>query len=394
MTGTSLGIPNLNLTRLKQPSISILTKIQSHGVLLVLQEPDLTILQVSNNTITAFGIAPTWMLGKPLEQILDIFQVEQFRAELLEETLDRHNSSKVWIRKHTDEYSIFDAVFHRSPDGCLMLELEPTSKNETIPFLSFYHLAKAAIDRLTITANLPVFGQIVTAEVRNITGFDRVMLYKFDDDGHGEVIAEDKVAEVESYLGLHFPESDIPQSARELFVANRIRVIPDAREEGVELIPAQNPLTNLPTDLSLSILRSPVPCHTEYLQNMHVGASLTISLVKDGQLWGIIACHNRTAKLVSYELRKACELLGQVIFAEISTNEDLADAKYRSELARNQFVALDRISRSTSFVESLMGQSPNLLDLVDAQGAAIYFGGNWTTLGKTPATVDLNCLMQ
>jgi two-component system, chemotaxis family, sensor kinase Cph1 len=216
MLGTNLSNSDFNLATLKQPSISILTKIQSHGVLLVLQEPDLKILQVSNNTIFGFGIAPAQAIGKPLEQILDIFQVEQFRAELTQNTLDRHNSSKIWIRKHTDEYSIFDAIFHRSPDGYLILELEPSEKNLTIPFLSFYHLAKASIDRLTATANLPAFGEIVVAEIRQITGFDRVMLYQFDEDGHGSVIAEDKIAEMESYLGLHFPESDLPQSTRDL----------------------------------------------------------------------------------------------------------------------------------------------------------------------------------
>ncbi len=394
MAVTNLGKSDLNLSKLNQPSISSLTKIQSHGVLLVLAEPSLVILQVSDNTSEAFGIAPTLMLGQPLEQVLDIFQVEQFRAELTQKTLDLHNSSKIWIRKHPDEHSIFDAVFHRSPDGYLILELEPTEKRETIPFLSFYHLAKAAIDRLTTTINLPAFGRIVVTEVRKLTGFDRVMLYKFEADGHGEVIAEDRIDAMESYLGLHFPESDIPGYARQLFVANRVRAIFDAREQGVEIIPAQNPLTKLPTDLTLSILRSAVPCHTEYLENMGVKASLTISLLKNGQLWGIIVCHNQTPKFVSYELRKACELLGQVIFAEIATNEDFADAKYRAKLAHDRFFALDRISKSTSLIESLMGHAPNLLDLVAAQGAAIFAGGRWTTIGKTPPTVALDELVQ
>jgi two-component system, chemotaxis family, sensor kinase Cph1 len=205
MLSTSLDTPDLNLTSLSQPSMlpqrDMLAEIQTHGVLLVLQEPDLKVLQVSNNTIEAFGISPNQIRGQPLEQILDIFQVEQFQAELTKKTLDRHNSSKVWIQKSKDNYSIFDAVFHRSPDGYLMLELEPAQKDEHIPFLSFYHLAKSSIDRLTTTANLPAFGQIVVAEVRKITGFDRVMLYQFDEDGHGEVIAEDKIVGMESYLG-------------------------------------------------------------------------------------------------------------------------------------------------------------------------------------------------
>jgi two-component system, chemotaxis family, sensor kinase Cph1 len=394
MTGISLGTPDLNLTSLKQPSINILTKIQSHGVLLVLQEPDLTVIQVSNNTSMAFGLSPDRVLGQPLEQILDAFQVDQFREGLAAQNLDAINPSKVWVRKSGDDYLVFDAVFHRSPDGFLVLELEPAQTNETIPFLSFYHLAKASIGKLAATADLHAFGRIVVGEVRKVTGFDRVMLYKFDDDGHGEVIAEDKQVEMESYLGLHFPESDIPQPARKMFLSNWIRVIPNAGDTAVEMIPSRNPVTDRPTDLTLSILRSAFPCHTEYLHNMGVGASLTISLIKDGKLWGIIACHHQTPKLVPYELRKACEFLGQVIFAEISTSEDVADYNYRAKLAHVQSVAIDRMSRSESFIDGLMGAEPNLLDLVDAHGAAICFGGHWTTIGQTPPEAELNYLVQ
>jgi two-component system, chemotaxis family, sensor kinase Cph1 len=402
MAGNNLNPPDLDLSSFNQPSIDIQTEIQSHGVLLVLQEPGLIILQVSKNTTTVFEIAPSRMLGQPLEKILDVFQVNQFRAELAAQNIERSNYSKVWVQKSKDNYIIFDAVFHRSPDGYLILELEPTEKNENIPFLSFYHLAKASIDRLTATADVTTFGRIVVAEIRKIAGFDRVMLYKFNDDGHGEVIAEDKIAQLESYLGLHFPEPDIPQIARQMFLANRIRTISDVHDQAVEMLPAKNPLTDLPTDLTLSILRRAVPCHLEYLQNMRVGASLTISLIKDGHLWGIIACHHRTPKLVSYELRKACELLGQMIFAEISTNEDFADSNYRSKLEHDRFVTLDRLSHvsreeatpAVSFTDSLMGQAPNLLDLVNAGGAAIGGGGQWRTIGQTPSSPELDGLWQ
>jgi two-component system, chemotaxis family, sensor kinase Cph1 len=394
MAGINLGTPDFNLASLKQPAINLLTKIQSHGVLLILQEPDLTILQVSNNTSMAFGLAPERLLRQPLTQILDEFQVDQFKAGLQADNLDLINPSKVWVRKSGDDYLVFDAVFHRSADGFLVLELEPAQTNETIPFLSFYHLAKASIGQLSATADLHAFGEIVVGEVRKVTGFDRVMLYKFDDDGHGEVIAEAKLPEMESYFGLHFPESDIPQPARKMFLSNWIRVIPNARDEGVELVPAKNPLTDRPTDLTHSILRSAFPCHTEYLHNMGVGASLTISLIKDGHLWGIIACHHQTPKLVPYELRKACEFLGQVIFAEISTSEEVADHNYRSKLAQVQSVLIDRMSHADNFIEGLVDREPNLLDLVDAKGAAICFGGHWTTCGQTPSEEELNYLVQ
>nr|WP_306469653.1 ATP-binding protein [Oscillatoria laete-virens] len=384
----------MNLTRLKQPSIHLLTQVQPHGVLLVLQEPDLTVLQASQNTATAFGISAAQIITQTLDSILDSYQVDRFREALAADNLEIINPTKVWVRRKNDDYRVFDAIFHRSADGFLVLELEPALTHESIPFLSFYHLARASINQLEATSNLQDFCQVIVQEVRNVTGFDRVMLYKFDDDGHGEVLAEDKLDEMESYLGLHYPESDIPQPARKMFLSNWIRVIPDAKAEAVPLYPAQNPITQQPVDLTLSILRSAYPCHLEYLHNMGVGSSLTISLMKDQQLWGLIACHHRTPKYIPYELRKACEFLGRVIFAEISTREEEADHNYRLKLANVQSALIEQMSEDENFIDGLVQHEPNLLDLANAKGAAICFGGRWTTLGQTPSEEELNYLAQ
>jgi chemotaxis family two-component system sensor kinase Cph1 len=394
MVGINLETPDINLNRLKQPPIHLLTQVQPHGVLLVLQEPELTVLQVSRNTSTALGIAPEAILGKTLDDILDSFQVDRVRMGLSRENLDLINPTKVWVRRKGDDYLVFDAVFHRSADGFLVLELEPALTQETIPFLSFYHLARASINQLETTSNLQDFCQIIVREVRKVTGFDRVMLYKFDEDGHGEVVAEEKLEEMEPYLGLHYPESDIPQPARKMFLSNWIRVIPNAHAEPVELYPSDNPITNQPVDLTLSILRSAYPCHLEYLHNMGVGASLTISLMKDEKLWGLIACHHRTPKHVPYELRKACEFLGRVIFAEIFSREEEADYNYRMKLAHVQSALIEYMSQADNFIDGLIQHEPNLLDLAKAKGAAICFNGQWTTLGRTPPEEELNYLVQ
>jgi len=385
-----------NLTQLKQPPIHISTQIQAHGVLLVLQEPDLHVLQVSNNTLGLFGLTPSEVLNMSLEELLDPFQVDRLKTGLSFDNLDLVNPTKIWIRKkgQGDDYLVFDAVIHRSADGFLVLELEPALSQENIPFLSFYHLARASINQLEETSNLRDFCQIIVQEVRKVTGFDRVMLYKFDEDGHGEVLAEEKLDSMEPYLGLHYPESDIPRPARKLFVSNSIRVIPNTQSESVSILPKLNPVTQQPTDLTLSILRSPYTCHTEYLHNMGVGASLTISLVKDQKLWGLIACHHLTPKYVSYELRKACEFLGRVIFSELSTREETADYNYRMRLSHTQSLLMEHMSQANSFVDGLIQHQPNLLDLTGAQGAAICFNGTWTTIGRTPSEEDLSFLMQ
>ncbi|MBW4601881.1 MAG: GAF domain-containing protein [Calothrix sp. FI2-JRJ7] len=388
------SLQNVNLTQLREAPIHLNTQIQPHGVLIVLQEPELSILQVSSNVYTHFGVTESDLLKGTLFDLLDPFQVEQIQTGLTAESLDYLNPTKIWVRKRGDDYAVFDAVFHRTSEGFLVLELEPTFAHENIPFLSFYHLARTSINRLESTTNLRDFCQIIVQEVRKITGFDRVMLYKFDHDGHGSVIGEEKLSHLESYLGLHYPESDIPKPARKLFASNWIRLIPDTHAEPVEVVPAINPITESAANLTHSVLRSASKCHIEYLHNMGVGASMTISLIKDGQLWGLIACHHQTPKYVSYELRKACEFLGRVIFSEISAHEETQDYDYRMKLTHIQSKLVEYMSQSENFVDGLVQHQPNLLDLANAQGAAVYFGGKYTLIGETPKEEDLNYLVQ
>lgn len=394
MFDLDLSSQDVNLTRLDEEPIQILGQIQPHGVLLVLEEPNLKILQVSKNTRSIFGISAEDLLTQSLEDLLDPFQVERIQTGLASDNLDFLNPTKIWMRIQGDDYVVFDGIFHRNPDGFLILELEPASSQESIPFLSFYHLARMSINQLESTSSLHDFCQIIVQEVRKVTGFDRVMLYKFDQDEHGIVVAEDKVAELEPYLGLHYPASDIPKPARKLFGSNWIRIIPDAEAQPIELFPYHNPDLNRPLDLTYSILRSASPCHLQYLHNMGVGSSLTISLMKEHKLWGLITCHHRTPKYVSYELRKACEFLGRVIFSELSAREETEDYDYRIKLTSIRSTLIDYMSQEENFIAGLVQNQPNLLELTDAQGAAIYFAGQWTTIGQTPPEEDLNFLVQ
>ncbi|MGK7945242.1 MAG: ATP-binding protein [Microcystaceae cyanobacterium] len=380
---------------LEQNPIHLSGQIQPHGVVFILNEADLSIIQTSTNTYGILGIAPQNIIGKTLDEIFDSFQIDPLKRGLTHDNLDYVNPTKLWARVSGDEYVVFDAVFHRNFDGFLVLELEPAISQESIPFLSFYHLAKASISELqNSSANLKDFCEIIVKEVRNLTGFDRVMLYRFDEENHGDVIAEDKVDEMESYLGLRFPESDIPAPARRLFSANYIRLIPDIYATPVSLYPEVHPDTHKPSDLTLSILRSAYHCHLEYLHNMGVESSLTISLIHEEKLWGLIACHHRTPKFVPYELRKACEFLGRVVFNEIAVKEETEDYDYRMKLATVQTQLVEKMSESDSFVKGLIEHTPNLLDLTGAQGAAIFMGEDCFTLGETPAPEDLNFLLQ
>lgn len=395
MKNTSVKFANVtNLNELERQAIHTSSMIQPHGMILVLEEPNLNIVQATTNCHYAFGIKAQEMIGKTLEELFDPFQVDLIQKGVTQSNLDFINPTKMWVRKNGGEYAIFDGIFHRNKDGILILELEPAESQETIPFLSFYHLAKASINQLQDSASLKDYCQIIVQEVRKVTGFDRVMLYKFDEDDHGAVVAEEKLDRLEPYLNLHFPASDIPKPARKLFSSNWIRLIPDAHAEPVELFPSNHPHGDRPVDLTLSILRSPYPCHLEYLHNMGVGASLTISLIENGKLWGLIACHHLTPKYVPYELRKACEFLGRVIFSEIANRQESEDYDYRLKLDQMRSQIIDNMTQSENLVEALIKDESSLLDLAAATGAAVCLNGTWTMVGETPTEEALNFLVQ
>jgi chemotaxis family two-component system sensor kinase Cph1 len=383
----------INPTSIEREPIHLYNRIQPHGVLLVLSEPDLKITQTSSNSCALLGISPQEIIGKTLEEIFDSFQIDPLKPAIANNDFDALNPSKIWARVKGDDFAVFDAIFHRNAEEILILELEPAISYENIPFLSFYHLAKTSIDKIEATRNLKDFCNIIVKEVRKLTGFDRVMLYKFDEEDNGDVIAEDKIDELEPYLGLRYPASDIPLPARRLLSANWIRQIPDATSEPVDLVPILNPETQQPLNLTFSSLRSASPCHLEYLHNMEVGASLTISLIENKRLWGIIACHHQTPKYIPYELRKACEFLGRVIFSEISAREETEDYDYRVKLTFVQSQLVDYMAEADNFIEGLIARKPNLLDLTKATGAAICLGGNYTLIGATPSEEELNYLI-
>ena len=384
---------NVYLLKAAEEAIHTINKIQPYGILLVLEEPDLKVLQVSNNITSILGVEPSDILERNLEDIIDPLVAKGIKTGLLEEDIDLITSSKIWFKKNNN-YIFFDGIFHRNSQGLIILELEPNSSQKAIPFLHFYNVLKETKNDLAEADHSEGFYQKIVRQVRKVTGFDRVMVYKFDDDGHGSVIAEEKREDLESYLGLHYPESDIPKEARRLFCSKFIRCIPDTRIASVEIVPKINRVTKNIIDLSNSVLRSPSECHIEYLHNMGVGASLTISLIKEDKLWGLIACHHQQPKHVSYEQRKACEFLGKVTFTEILAREKAENYDYHMKIASIQSTLIDNMYQAENFIDALTQKQANILDLTNAQGAAIYFGGRWTKLGETPTTEELNFLVE
>ncbi|HEY9663726.1 MAG TPA: GAF domain-containing protein, partial [Allocoleopsis sp.] len=285
----------------------------------------------------------------------------------------------------------FNGIVHRW-DGVVLLELEPKAATRKPDFFDFYHQVKEPITRIQKAPTLLDMCRVVVKEIRRITGFDRVMVYQFDPEGAGVVIAEDTDQET-PYLDLHYPPSDIPKQARQLYTLNWLRLIPDAHYQPVAFIPANNPLTNQPLDLSLSVLRSVSPIHLEYLHNMGVTASMSISLIQDQKLWGLIACHHSSPKYIPYHIRTVCEFIGQVMSVELANKGSGEDSDYKRQLKSLQTQFVETLSQADHFLEGVEQLNTQLLNLVSATGAVVCSGDRCIRVGETPSEAEIHTLL-
>ncbi|MBD2436810.1 ATP-binding protein [Nostoc sp. FACHB-110] len=352
--------------------------IQPYGVLIALNA-ELEIWQVSNNTTIYLDKQPQDLLGQPLSCLLATQQIAVIQ-QCLEKKIGSVTTFKVSITT-IDGERYFDGIVHRTSNA-VILELEPKNSDDEVSFLGFHGLVSEAIANLQNTTNLDEFLHLVATEYRKITAFDRVMVYRFAEDGAGSVVAEAKREDLSPLLGLHFPATDIPTPVRQLYTQCLHRFIPDLTAQAVQLI-AQD-ANNTPVDLSWSGLRSVDPCCITYHQNMGVAAILVIALIKNQQLWGLISAHHQTPQHLSYELRKICEFLGQIVSSELGHKVIHSELDYEVRLKSLQSEFVELISQADNFIDALIKPQPSLLALVSATGAAVCLDHEITLVGATP----------
>jgi len=374
----------VNLTNYEKP-IHAPGSIQPHGILLVLEEPELKVLQVSSNIKTYLGQQPQDLLGQPISNLINLQFVAAIAQQLTAENVG--NPLKLSISTDRGE-RYFDAIAYRTPDGAIV-ELEPIDSLKETSFLSFHTAIAGVLSQIQNTSNLSEFLQLIVEEVRKLAGFDRVMVYQFDPTGAGCVVAETKRADLSPYLGLHYPATDLPQSARELYARCWLRFIPDISAPAVDLVT----LNQQPVDLSLSILRSVDACCVEYHRNMGVAALLTIDLMHEQQLWGLIACHHYTPKYLATEVRLACKFLGQLASLELANKIRQQELSDRIGLKSLQSELIESISQASNFVEALIQPAPRLLSLTNATGAAVCLGNEISLVGMTPSLEEVRSLI-
>jgi len=357
--------------------IRIPGSVQPHGVLLAVTEPDLVVVVTSVNAAELFG---SDVAGRALPDLLLPDDLARLLAGLAGE-LEQINPLRVQLPGSGAEV---DLVVHRA-DGLLVTEWEPAG-NTGPGDEAWNRRVTSVLQRLSDTATLEQLTAVLAGEVRALTGFDRVMIYRFDAEWNGEVVAEARGDGVDPFLGLRFPASDIPAQARALYATNWLRLIPDAGYRPVPLSPAVDPSTGQPLDLSGAILRSVSPVHLEYLANMEVVASMSVSLIDRGRLWGLISCHHYSGPhRPSYTDRTAAEFLGRTASLLLHTKDQAGTTEGVVAVAQRQaqlIAALGRSPRNPS--AALTGGEVTMLDLLPAAGAAVRLDGRLTLLGATP----------
>ncbi|MBC7842870.1 MAG: GAF domain-containing protein [Gemmatimonadaceae bacterium] len=366
--------------------------IQSHGALVTARLPDLTILQVSENSEQYFGAAPDRLLGHPLRSLVSSEHEARLRSMMAEEAIEGNALFAFTLPARAD-IAPLDVCVH-TMSGVLILEFESSGRGAD-PLLhpagDFFTSVRAAVSRMQSTVGQVAFCDRIAREVRTITGLDRVMVYRFHADNHGEVVAESKVEELAPWLGLHYPEADIPKPARDIYQRIWIRPVPNAAGPLIELVPLANPDTGKPLTMTYCSLRGASVMYTEYLANMGVGASLTMPILIEGELWGLIACHHRKPTAFPHQMRAACELLAQVASLQLKSSDRIELLEYGLRVEQVHQELMARAAREGDLL-ALSDRQPSLLDAMDADGAALYHMDRWWTAGSTPTEEQLDAL--
>ena len=375
----------VDLTNCDREPIHIPGAIQPHGVLLACRGDALVVSQVSANLDAFLGVSVPDAVGRPLAEVLHASS----KAELDRAAAAGFGRDVNPLSLESRSGERFDGIVHRSPtEGITIVELEPRRG----PSRGLHPRARASMLRLQAASSVDDLCALAAQEIRVLTGFDRVMIYRFDGDWNGKVIAEVKRADLEPFLGLHYPAADIPAQARRLYTLNWLRLIPDVKYRPCALVP-DGDRSAPPLDLSFSALRSVSPIHIEYLSNMGVTASMSVSLVHDELLTGLVACHHYSgAHHVPFVVRETCEFLGQTLSWHLAALEGRANAERAVQVQRAESHIVASIATAQSVAEGIC--TPALMELTAAQGAAVIYEGQVSSVGRAPSHAEIRRIVK
>jgi two-component system, chemotaxis family, sensor kinase Cph1 len=375
--GAARWVEQSDLDACAREPIHIPGGIQPHGALLVLDPETLAVRQASANVEAVLGAAYSAGVSIDGSALLDGGLREELGAW-------RSGEDGAILWRVTVNGRDLQLLGHKTPQG-LILEFEQPPPDSDAASLEALYPQLMGYLAAPSHAEISSLCRTAAERTRAITGFNRVLIYRFDKDWNGEVVAEDGDGVLPSYMGLRFPASDIPEQARELYRRNRLRLIPTCDYVPTPIVPPISPVDGAPLDLSLAALRSVSPVHLEYMRNMGTTASMSISIVVEGQLWGLISCHHATPRVIAAPARATCDFIGQILALQVSGRRRIDEAAQRITLKQVETDLLARMSQSDTFQHALSAHGPAWLRLTNATGVAVLSDEVITTAGATPA---------
>jgi len=384
MSNILVDLNNCNIEPIHIPG-----QIQSHGFLIAIDQ-ELRIRFYSENVHNYLKLSAIDIMGKPISEIEPIIgknEPPNFINQLI--VFGKTNGFDQTNPFQTDiQGQAFHLIISQSADFFL-LEFEPSFSDLN---LDIQKMVGRSISEMLADKNLQNLLNNTALQIKSIISYDRVMIYKFAEDGHGEVVAEAKNADLEPWLGLHYPASDIPQQARELYKVNLTRLIANVHTSPSRIL-ADEAHAERRLDLSQSQLRAVSPIHIQYLKNMGVHSSFSISLIYHKELWGLIACHNYTPRFINYKSRESAKLIGQILssaleFRQDEENQSVYD-KYKAAVSQLSKSML----QSIRIEDALTSQNITLMDVADVSGAVLLYEKNVVRLGVTPDDEQLKSLV-
>ena len=392
VTQRAVKFGEADLTTCDREPIHIPGSIQPHGVLLVMDRQTLHIEQVAGDAGALLAIADNRITGMPLSAVLDADAEIFVTGQLAASTEHVAPVMRLNVRPRTGA-KLLDLTLHASGRTAILeleaVRSEPVGEfgSTTDPIARLKHLLSA----VQMTASVEECCAAAAISLRKATGFDRAMVYRFLPDDSGEVVAEDAREGLESFLGLHYPASDIPQQARELYRRNWIRTIPDINYVAAPLKPSMNPRTGTTVDMSHCALRSVSPIHVEYLRNMGVCATLSASIVCREKLWGMLVLHHYSPHHVAADLRVACETFAQIfsLHVDAKAQAETSVQRLNSQQRREELVAALAGTKDIGAVISAW----DLMPYVGATGAVVHLEGKARAVGVTPPSDEVSALI-
>lgn len=370
-----------DLTNCDREPIHIPGKVQSHGFLVAVNAESHIITYISENIRPFTTREAASFLDQPVEKLeedLTISNLPLNFSQILRLADNKTGSETINPCALKLGEKSYNLIVSQSGNEQVM-EFEPETSGM---ILDLQRTIGRSVSGILSGKNLTALLQNTAREIKNIIRYDRVMIYKFNEDGHGAVVSEAKNEDLEPFLGLHYPASDIPKQARELYKVNLTRIIADAGSESSGIITHKR--EDEPLDMTHSELRAVSPIHIQYLKNMGVASSFSISILVNNELWGLIACHNLTPRFISYKARDASKIIGQILSSaiELRQEEESIHASEASRSAVNELIGY--VEKDDDLVTALTGHAITIKDIIAASGAVLLFDGKVTQIGTTP----------